>query len=216
MAPEDEAALAGDRKEGGVGGIMDLVMGQLSGAPTKRISGKLGADEGAVGNAIGMALPMLLGAVSRNVSNDEGARSLDGALAKDHDGSILDNLPRFLAQPDAGPGEGILRHVLGAKQPAVEQGISKSTGLDTGTIGQLLVTLAPFVLGAIGRAKREKQMDAGGLSQFLAGERQEAEQSAPDQMGFIAGLLDADSDGQIEPDEIAKGVGLLGKLFGKR
>lgn len=210
------AALAGGRKEDGVGGIMDLVMGQLSGAPTKRISGKLGADEGAVGDAIGMALPMLLGALSRNASNDEGARSLDGALAKDHDGSILDNLPGFLARPEAGPGEGILNHVLGDKRPAVEQGISKSSGLDAGTIGQLLVTLAPVVLGAIGRAKREKQMDTRGLSQFLAGERQEAERSAPDQMGLIAGLLDADGDGQTEVGEIAKGVGLLGKLFGKR
>jgi hypothetical protein len=195
---------------------MDLVMGQLSGAPTKRISNNLGADEGAVGSAIGMALPMLLGALSRNASNDEGARSLDGALEKDHDGSILDNLSGFLGQPEQGPGDGILRHVLGAKRPAVEQGLSKSTGLDAGTIGQLLITLAPVVLGAIGKAKREKQMDAGGLSQFLAGERQEIEQSAPDKMGLIAGLLDADGDGQIEADEIAKGVGLLGKLFGKK
>lgn len=197
-------------------GIMDLVMGQLSGAPTKRISGKLGADEGAVGNAIGMALPMLVGALSRNASSDEGARSLDDALERDHDGSVLDNLPRFLSQPEAGPGDGILRHVLGAKRPVVEQGLSKSTGLDAGTIGRLLVTLAPVVLGAVGKAKREKQLDAGGLSQFLAGERQEIEQKAPDQMELIAGLLDADGDGKIGADEIAKGVGLLGKLFGKK
>jgi hypothetical protein len=197
-------------------GIMDLVMGQLSGAPTKQISGKLGADEGAVGNAIGMALPMLLGALSKNASNDDGARSLDAALEKDHDGSILDHLPQFLGNPEAGPGEGILKHVLGAKRPAVEQGIGKSTGLDAGTIGRLLVTLAPVVLGAIGRAKREKHMDAGGLSQFLGGERQEMERRAPDQMGLIGSLLDADGDGQIEAHEIAKGVGLLGKLFGKK
>jgi len=191
-------------------------MGQLSGAPTKRISGKLGADEGAVGNAIGAALPMLLGALSRNASNDDGARALDGALEKDHDGSILDDLPQFLANPEAGPGDGILRHVLGARRPAVEQGLSKSTGLDAGTIGQLLITLAPVVLGAVGKARREKQMDAGGLSQFLAGERREIEQKAPDQMGLIAGLLDSDGDGQIEAHEVAKGVGLLGKLFGKK
>jgi hypothetical protein len=195
---------------------MDLVMGSLSGAPTKRISSNLGADEGAVGNAIGMALPMLMGALSRNASNDEGARSLDGALERDHDGSILDNLSGFLGQAEQGPGDGILRHVLGAKRPAVEQGLSKSTGLDAGTIGKLLVTLAPVVLGAIGKAKRDKHMDSGGLSQFLAGERQEIERSAPDKMGIIGSLLDSDGDGQIEVDEIAKGVGLLGKLFGKK
>jgi hypothetical protein len=195
---------------------MDLVMGQLSGAPTKRISGKLGADEGAVGNAIGMALPMLLGALSKNASNDEGARSLDGALERDHDGSVLDNLAGFLGQPEQGPGDGILRHVLGEKRPAVEQGLSKSTGLDAGTIGQLLITLAPVVLGAIGKAKREKQMDASGLSQFLAGERQEIEQKAPDALGLIGSLLDADGDGQIEAHEVAQKAGLLGKLFGKR
>ena len=196
-------------------GLMDLLTEEFSGAPTRRISQKLGADEPAVGSAIGVALPVLIGALSRNASSEEGARSLDEALARDHDGSILESLPEFLNAPEAGPGDGILRHVLGPSRPAVEHGISVSTGLDADAVGRLLVALAPVVMGALGKARLDGAMDAGGLSQFLAGERQEIESAIPGQVAEIGSLLDARGDDRAESADAAKG-GVLGKLFGKR
>jgi hypothetical protein len=195
--------------------ILEMVTGQLGGDMLKNVSGLLGSDEKKTGTAVAAAVPLLLGALARNSANTKGAESLAGALDKDHDGSILDNVAGFLGQAQAGPGEGILRHVLGARRPAVEAGLSKSSGLDVGSVGKLLTMVAPLVMGALGRTKREKGMDPGTLGNFLGQERQAIEQKAPQEMGLLGALLDADGDGDVDLSDIAKrGGGLLGKLFG--
>ena len=58
----------------------------------RTLSRELGTDEAATQNALAAALPALLGALSRSGTSPEGAQSLLGALDRDHDGSILDDL----------------------------------------------------------------------------------------------------------------------------
>ena len=88
--------------------LFDLLAQQLQGSNLSQISRQLGTDEKTTSSAISAALPILVGALARNSSGTSGARSLAGALQRDHDGSILDNLGSFLKQPEKGPGEGIL------------------------------------------------------------------------------------------------------------
>ena len=195
--------------------IVDMLMGQLGGEALKQISGQIGADENKTQGAMAMALPLIMGALSKNASQSGGADSLSRALDKDHDGSILDNLSGFLGSSEAGPGDGILKHVLGGRRERVESGLSKSSGLDSAAIGKLLVTLAPVVLGALGRRKREQGMDSNALAGLLSTERAEVERRAPKEMGLLASLIDSDDDGDIDLSDIARGAGLLGKLFGK-
>ncbi len=197
-------------------GLVDMLMGQLSGGAMQQIGSAIGADENKTQSAVSMALPLIMGALARNASKPEGASSLANALTKDHDGSILDNLGGFLGNPEAGPGDGILQHVLGNKRQAVETGISKQSGLDGAAVGKLLITLAPIVMGMLGKTQRQKQMDANTLSGFLTTERQTIERNAPKEMGLIGNLLDSNGDGQVEIGEVVQKVGFLAKLFGKR
>jgi hypothetical protein len=183
----------------------------LGGQPVNQISQKIGADPGTTGNAIDAALPLLLSAVARNASNSDQAHSLDQAVAQDHDGSVLDDVPGYLNQAQSGPGAGILRHVLGGKQQTVQNGLSQATGLDAGKAGQLLMMLAPLVMGALGKAKREKQLDSNGLSTLLTGENERLKDSAPGVMGALSRFLDQDNDGSVMDDV----GGLLGKAFRK-
>jgi len=69
-------------------------------------------------------------------------------------------------------------------------------------------------MGALGKLKREHNLDAGGLAGMLANERSAVVQRAPGIGTGLMDLLDADDDGQIL-DDLAKlgGKGLLGKLF---
>ena len=194
--------------------LLEMLAGQLGGDTTAQISRQLGSDQAATGKAISAALPVLMGALARNASQKQGAESLAGALARDHDGSILDNLSGFLQKPETGAGEGILGHVLGSKRVAVEQQLGQQTGLDAGSIGKLLPILAPIVMGALGRAKRQSNLDTGGLSSMLAGERKVAESAGS--LGGLAALLDADRDGDITDDVAKAGMGLLGKLLRRR
>jgi hypothetical protein len=195
---------------------MNHVASPTASAATRRpsrqqISRQLGADPGTTSNAIDAALPLLLSAVARNAGNREQAQSLGRAVSEDHDGSILDDVPGYLSQAQSGPGAGILRHVLGGKQQSVQTGLSQATGLDAGKTGQLLTMLAPLVMGALGRAKRENQLDNEGLSTLLTGENERLKESAPGVMGALGRFLDRDNDGSVMDDV----GGMLGKAFGR-
>ena len=192
--------------------LLEILQQRLGGQAVEQISRKLGSDPGTTGNAIDAALPLLLAAVARNASTGAQAKSLDTAVSQDHDGSVLDDVPGYLNRAETGPGAGILRHVLGGNQQTVEHGLSQTTGLDAGKAGQLLIMLAPLVMGALGRAKQERGLDAGGLSNLLAGERENLNQSAPGVMGMLGRFLDRDGDGSVIDDV----GGMLGKTFGSK
>ncbi len=191
--------------------LLQLLQQQLGGQAVNQISQKIGADPGTTGNAIDAALPLLLTAVARNASQGDRAESLARAVAQDHDGSILDDVPGYLNQAESGPGAGILRHVLGGKQQSVQKGLSQTTGLESGKTGQLLAMLAPLVMGAVGRTKRENQLDSNGLSTMLTGEQERLKDSAPGVMGALGRFLDQDNDGSVMDDV----GGMLGKAFGR-
>jgi hypothetical protein len=175
------------------------------------MSQMLGADEGSVGNAVQAALPMIIGALARNSSQTEGAQALDTALANDHDGGILENLLGYLGGASSGPGAGILGHIFGSKQSAVEQGISQQSGLDMATVGKLLIMLAPIVMGALGKAKRQQGLDAGGVAEVLENERQQQESGASPVIGMLSQLLDRDHDGSAVDDIFRMVGGMMNK-----
>jgi len=76
--------------------ILESLLGQLQGPALSRMAADVGADEGQVRSAATAAIPLLLGALARNASSADGAKALHGALQKDHDGSLLDNVQAFL------------------------------------------------------------------------------------------------------------------------
>ena len=195
-------------------GLLEMLSSQLGGDTAQRIGARLGADPNATQSALSAALPLLMGALARNSANPSGAESLHGALHRDHDGGVLDNLQTAIDQPDEHAGNGILRHVLGTRRQAVEAGVSKASGLSGAQAGALLTMLAPMVMAALGKTQREQGLSASGLGALLGTERQGAEQAMPGAAGLMR-LLDSDGDGQIA-DEIGRiGKGLLGGLFGR-
>ncbi len=195
--------------------LLDMLAQQLgSDQRLSKLGGRLGADAGATKTAVGAALPVLLGALARNSAQPQGADGLDRALGK-HDGSVLDDLDGFLDRPDVDDGDGILGHVLGPKRNAVEAGVGRASGLDPSMVAKLLPILAPVVMGALGRQKRQQGLDAGGLAGLLGTEQQRMERSNP-AMGMLGSLLDQDDDGNVMDDIANMGKGLLGGLFGGR
>lgn len=191
--------------------IMQMLASQLDEQAIKQISSQLGADDETTQQAIGAALPMLLGAMDRNTNSADGAQALAGALQRDHDGSILNDVAGALSKPETlQDGQAILGHLLGAKRGNVETGISKTTGLDLGSANQLLPLLAPLVMGALGKKQREENLDTDQVSSLLTKERQEAEPA----LGGLAQLLDMDGDGDVTDEMIGLGSSLLKNFFG--
>jgi hypothetical protein len=196
--------------------MMDDLLGTLGGDGLGALGGLLGgADEEKTTGVLQAALPAILGGLASNAGTRDGADSLFGALQKDHDGSILDNLGGFLGQPNTDDGNGILGHVFGSTRPQVEQNIAQKSGLDLGTITKFLPVVAPIIMGFLGKMTRQNNLDAGGLSNALQVEKKEVEAKGID-LGGILGMLDADRDGDVKDDVMKMGGSWLKRLFGKK
>jgi len=92
----------------------------------------------------------LMGAVTKNASTPQGAEALNKALESDHDGGILDNLTSFLGSGQTENvsartenGSGILKHLLGAKQQGVVQGLSQMNNMSPQATQSMMTTIAP-------------------------------------------------------------------------
>jgi hypothetical protein len=178
-------------------------LGQQQGQQAvEQISHSLGANPTVTNNAIQLALPMILSALAKNAQQPQGAEDLTNALQKNHDGGILDNLGGFLNDnPQTNSeGIGILGHILGNKQGAVAHQVAEKSGLDIGQVAQLLITLAPIVMGFLGKRKQEQNLDAGGLSNMLGEQQQAMQSSGNPMMDMVSGLLDKDNDGSTMDD----------------
>lgn len=197
--------------------LMEMLSQVAGGDDTVRqISQQLGVDEGSAQKAISSAIPVLVGALARNTNSANGAEALGRALDRDHDGGILDNLQGFLGGGDTSMGDGILGHVLGQRRSAVENGVGKMSGMSSSQVGKLLAMLAPLVMGALGRQKRQAGIDSRDLAGMLNKERVAIERQEPRSMGMLGQLLDQDGDGAIMDDVASMGAGLLGKFLSSR
>lgn len=200
--------------------VLDLLTQQLGDDNVlSRLSNQIGADKKSTAAAVSGALPMLLGALSQNTQQSNGAQSLLGALDRDHDGSILDDIAGFLGNNPLtqGNGSGILGHILGGRQAQAENSLSKVSGLGAGQIGQLLTMLAPIVMSALAKSRQGSNLDANGLNDMLQNDRQRVEQMGGGGLGGMLGkLLDQDGDGDVMDDVAQMGAGLLGSLLGGR
>jgi hypothetical protein len=157
--------------------LQDLLGQQGGDQALNQMSQSVDADQSAVSSAVQMALPMIIGAMSKNAQQPGGAESLSNALQTDHDGSLLDNIGGIVAAAQQVDGGGILGHILGQKQNAAAEQISQNTGLNTGQVAQILLTLAPIVMSYLGRQKQQQGLDAGGLANMLNGQQQQIQQS---------------------------------------
>ncbi len=191
--------------------LTGLLNDALNNNTINQISQQLGTDEGTTSNAIQAALPMLLGGLANNSANEGGASSLLSALDRNHDGSILDDIGGFLGNYSSGSGAGILGHIFGGNQGMVEQGVSQASGLDMSKVGPLLMMLAPIVMGALGRTRRDEGVGAGDLAGMLGGATQQVG-ATPALLGALSSMLDRDRDGSAI-DDVA---GMIGGLFSGR
>jgi hypothetical protein len=169
---------------------------------------QIGADHASTSTAVATALPMLIGALARNASQPQGAKAIAGALARDHDGSILDDVQGYLASGGASAaastgasadGAGILGHLLGGQRSAVEAAVGQTSGLSADSSAKLLELLAPLVMGSLGRTASTQGLDASGLAGLLGQEHQNLTQSGAIMSGLM-NLLDTNHDGSVVDD----------------
>ncbi len=209
-------------------GLLDLLSSPMGKQLISGVAGQTGQSTDQTGSVLSMALPVLMGAMKKNAATPEGAQGLMNALSSGkHDGGILDNLSGLFGggvdQSVMDDGAGILGHVLGSKQPQVENALSSKSGMDTGTISTILKVAAPLLMGYLGKQTKQNNVtDSNGIGDLLGG-LMGGGQAGNQQQSLIESFLDSDGDGSILDDVASMALGgkkggiggLLGGLFGK-
>jgi hypothetical protein len=215
------------------GSLLDHITGMLGGSTAQQhplagmlgggqqggdlLSALLGGGQSSGQGDMGGLLGGLLGGSSQPQSQQGGAGDLLGTLLGG--GSMVNVLGGLLGTAPASSRAtnvaGILGNILGGSNvPQIQQGVSKATGLDPNKIGALMAMLAPMIMGALGKVKRQQGLDAGGLARVLENDRQTIEQRVPE-ANNISRFLDSNRDGKIDmKDDIAKvGMALGGAML---
>jgi len=210
-------------------GILDLLNTDLGKTIVNGVADQTGQDTNKTSSVLTMALPVLMQAMRQNASTPQGAEGLMGALNSKHDGSILDNLDGlFGGGVDSNvldDGGKIIDHVLGNKQQNVENAIGQKSGLDAGSVAQILKVAAPILMGVLGKQSKQQNVNSSsGLESLLGGLLNS--NSPQQEQSFLESILDANSDGSMIDDVAGmvlggnkkKGglAGLLGGFFGNK
>jgi hypothetical protein len=239
--------------------LLDSLGSVLGPQQIEQIAKQIGADPKQTEGAIGLALPSMISALARNSSTSQGAEQLSNALARDHDGSLLDKLPGLLGGGSSGgvggmlagmlggggssappassgglggmlggmlggggggsptsgaanPGGAILGHIFGKKTDAVNNGISKNSGLSGMQTTALMGALAPIVMGMLGRRKQQGNLSPIDLQRELGAASQEVEQQPGG--SFLGRMLDQDGDGDFDMKDMMAFA--TKRIFGRR
>jgi hypothetical protein len=206
------------------GGLMDLVTGMVGGGGENAGGGLLG---GLLGSALGGGQKqtqsngglggLLGGLMSATQGNDGGGLGdLLGGLLGGKETNTQDKIPpQFRKTLNGG---GILDHILGEQKTETAEQISKSSGLSMSKVLPLMATLAPILMGMLGKTKRQTNTDAGGLGgaliDMVTKGQSDPHANAPD-LGLAGSLLDRDGDGQVMDDVLGMGAKMLGGYFSK-
>ncbi|MEM8586349.1 MAG: DUF937 domain-containing protein, partial [Bacteroidota bacterium] len=195
--------------------LKDQLQGQLSGGLMDMLSNQMGGgvSRQQTASASNSIISVLLSAMARNAATPAGAESLNNALERDNHGGLLDSLTDLvgggMSNNRAANGSGILKHILGRRTDDTVAQIGQRTGMSTGNVMQLMTTLAPVVMGVLGRTKQTGGLNADGLGGLLDGFMRESVQPqrpARETNIGLGGLLDRDGDGSAI-DDIAGMIG---------
>ncbi len=196
--------------------ITNMIQQVLAQGAMDQMSKKLGVSSNVTQMVVQAGLPLIMKALSRNAQQPQGAEALFNAVKDErHNGGILDQIGDLIGNPDAGEGNGILKHLLGGQQENVYSGLSKGTGMPSQGVQEIFKVLAPMVMGSLGKQQREQGLDVSSLVRQIQDDESRMEQEAPREMGFIGKLLDKDGDGRIDDDLKSIGMSVLGSLFKK-
>ncbi|WP_394972123.1 DUF937 domain-containing protein [uncultured Croceitalea sp.] len=211
-------------------GLLDLINSPIGKQLISGVAGQTGQPENKTADVLAMAMPLIMGAMKKNTTTPGGAQGLMNALSSKHDGSILDNLGGLFGggvdQSVMDDGAGILGHVFGSKQPQVENALSSKSGIDAGSVAQILKIAAPILLGYLGKQTKQQNVSSPDALSGLLGGLMGGTKTANKQQSLIETFLDSDGDGSVI-DDLAGMVlsgggqkksglgGLLGRLFGK-
>jgi hypothetical protein len=189
--------------------IMNMIAQAQNGRGLQALAQKYNLDERQARAAVDELAPAVVAGIRRETQSPDELSGLLGAL-------LGSNHSRYLEGDDDGivdDGNAILGHVFGSKDVsrAVAAKAASNTGVDTGTLKEMLPAVAAMVMGALGKGV------TGGSQARAVGATSEG--GIGDMLGQILGGLGGTSSPAAAPDRAQQGSGsglegLLGQMLG--
>ena len=170
----------------------DFIMKQVS----NQIEKATGIDANLINKVTDEWLGSMILWLAKNAGTPEWAEWLFNAIKKDHDGSILDNVEAVFAPEKQEEGNKILDHILGNKKNVIETQIWKDTGLNISQVSSILKTVAPLVLGMLGKQTKEKWFGLDDIVGLISNEKEEVTKKWG--LWIFGSILDQDGDGDFD------------------
>ena len=173
-----------------------------------KIAGGLGINRQAVEQAVGAGIPTILSGLVGLTSRPEGAQRLASVLLQQPPG-MLDEVKHAVGGAEqvamADHGSSILSALLGSgTMKSVAAAITDYAGIKEGAGKSILGLLGPMVLGVLGQQQRVSGLDAGGIANLLASQKDSIAKALP--RGFaeqLSGTRILDSIGETWPGDTA-------------
>ncbi len=147
--------------------IINIIAKQLSDPRVyQQLSSNAGTKPQEAQQVTQNALPLLLKALQQNASTPDGAQSLQNAL-KQHQNDPVNDLLGFFKNVDTEDGSKILQHIFADRKDDVQADLANKVGLQNNQVSNLLVQLAPLVLGALGN-QQQAQGNQGNVNDLLS------------------------------------------------
>lgn len=194
--------------------LIDLLTGNTGNQVAERAESKFGINKNQVLALLAVAAPLIISYLSKKSQSSGEAESLNTALDKDHDGSILNDVSQ--AEARQSEGNSILNHIFGGEKQDVENQLSQKTGISIDKIGPVLSMLAPIIMGYIGKEKQQNNVGAGGLGglleSILGTASSQAQNTQSNPLNDILGSVLGNNNDQKKD---GGGLGsILGNIFG--
>jgi hypothetical protein len=177
--------------------LMDLVKTAINtSGVADQIGSAVGLEKSKTNSAIEAAIPVLLGGLMKKASTPSGASELSNIFKKqDAEPSILDNLGSLVSGGASskllGLGSSLLPMFLGSSQASIVSVLMKLLGLGDKSVLGLLGSLAPIVMGVVGKqAKAAGGFDPGVLTNLLGGQNNFLSSALPSELKGVMGLAD--------------------------
>ncbi len=190
--------------------LIELLKSQLSGGLVQKLASMLGIDESAVSKLLDGALPAILGGIGAKAQTSGGAEMLSGMIRDRNLPTDADSLASRFEEGDPGgspaiAGESLLGGLFGEKLARITDFLGNFAGIDKTTAAGLLASVAPMILGFLGKHAPGGGTDPSQFAGFL-------KQNLPDPNSLMpAGLGDmADMPDVPDMDQVAAGAATVG------
>jgi outer membrane protein OmpA-like peptidoglycan-associated protein len=168
--------------------ILEITRFAFQGDTMQRLSSVLHESQSATRTGIEAAIPASLAGLAAHATSEQKAADLLGAFrGGDFPHADASEVTRMVDDPVATArlaesGQGFLSRLFGGRLSGIVDALAGQAGVSRSSASTLLGLAAPLVLGAVSKEAQSRNLDARGLSRFLADQGRRASGVLPASM----------------------------------